>query len=74
MCYHRQRTSLDHIQSCICIGTSDQEKDIDTTHRKCISVVLVMLLLHSYLETSRFMSRTDYRGLTWILNFSDVSD
>lgn len=57
-----------------CRTLVDQEKDIDTTYRKCIPVVWAPLLLRSYLERCRFILKTDHHSLRWILNLAETTD
>lgn len=48
------------------------ERDYNTTQHKCFILVSAVLLLHRYLEGTKFIVRTDHHGLKWILNLTDA--
>lgn len=47
---------------------NDTEMKYDTTQQERLAVVWAILLLRPYIEGSRFVVRTDYQGLCWILD------
>lgn len=50
----------------------DAEGKLSTTHKECLAIVWVVLLLRSYLDSSRFAIRTDHEANKWLLTTSNA--
>lgn len=50
----------------------DEKKSLDETHRECLVVVRVVLLLGPYLEGCWFIVRPNLHALRWMLKLSDA--
>lgn len=49
------------------------KRSYDKSQRECLAMVWPVLLLHPYLERAKFVLRTDYHELEWILNLSNAT-